>query len=108
MTAQDYADFLKILGDKTRLSMLKIMESTECCVCHFADIFDMSQSAISQHMKRLKMLGIVNEERRSQWIYYSLDREHVNYQFIRSILEQVPDHLVMTDEVQAVLENMSC
>lgn len=63
------ANILKLLGDKTRLTMVKIMSEHECCVCEFVDLFEMSQPAISQHLRKLKDSGIVNEERRGQWIF---------------------------------------
>lgn len=62
------ANILKLLGDKTRLTMIKIMAEHECCVCEFVDLFEMSQPAISQHLRKLKDSGIVNEARRGQWV----------------------------------------
>ncbi|MBP1173128.1 MULTISPECIES: metalloregulator ArsR/SmtB family transcription factor [unclassified Paenibacillus] len=83
------ADHLKLLGDKNRLAMLSLLREREWCVCEFVDIFDMSQPAISQHLRKLKSQGIVKEERRSQWVYYSLnvdDKPH-----IQAVLESMPD-----------------
>ncbi|GIP42778.1 hypothetical protein J45TS6_12370 [Paenibacillus sp. J45TS6] len=82
------ADRLKLLGDKTRLTMLLLLQEREWCVCEFVDIFEMSQPAISQHLRKLKSLGIVKEERRGQWIYYSLFIEDKPY--ISAVLEQLP------------------
>ncbi|AJE52705.1 MULTISPECIES: ArsR/SmtB family transcription factor [Paenibacillus] len=83
------ADHLKLLGDKTRLAMLSLLREREWCVCEFVDIFDMSQPAISQHLRKLRSQGMVKEERRSQWVYYSLnvdDKPH-----IQAVLECMPD-----------------
>jgi ArsR family transcriptional regulator len=35
----------------------------------------MGQSRVSYHMRRLKGAGLVREERRGKWSFYSLDRE---------------------------------
>jgi ArsR family transcriptional regulator, arsenate/arsenite/antimonite-responsive transcriptional repressor len=35
----------------------------------------MGQSKVSYHMKKLKDAGLVQEERRGKWAFYSLDRE---------------------------------
>ena len=35
----------------------------------------MGQSKISYHMRKLKDAGLVREERRGKWGFYSLDRE---------------------------------
>ena len=45
------------------------------CVCEFEDHFGMGQSKVSYHMKKLKDAGLVREERRGKWSFYSLDRE---------------------------------
>jgi ArsR family transcriptional regulator len=45
------------------------------CVCEFEEHFGMGQSKVSYHMKKLKDAGLVREERRGKWAFYSLDRE---------------------------------
>ena len=45
------------------------------CVCEFERYFGMGQSRVSYHMARLKEAGLVREERRGRWSFYSLDRE---------------------------------
>ena len=45
------------------------------CVCEFEAYFRMVQSKVSYHMKKLKEAGLVREERRGRWSFYSLDRE---------------------------------
>lgn len=45
------------------------------CVCEFQDRFVMGQSKVSYHMRKLKDAGLVWEERRGKWSFYSLDRE---------------------------------
>ena len=108
ITVNDYADVLKLLGDKTRLSILKILEQTECCVCLFADLFDISQSAISQHMRKLKDLDLVKEDPHKQWIFYSLNTDSKYYGFIKSILEQIPEDVADLKKVEADVLEMNC
>ena len=45
------------------------------CVCEFEAYFGMSQSKVSYHMKKLKEAGLVREEKRGKWSFYSLDGE---------------------------------
>ncbi|GAA4068131.1 metalloregulator ArsR/SmtB family transcription factor [Amphibacillus indicireducens] len=82
---------LKLLGDKTRLTMMKLIENHACCVCEFVEIFKMSQPSISQHLRKLKDLGLVEEERNSQWTFYSVDKSSEYYPFIKTILDQLPN-----------------
>jgi ArsR family transcriptional regulator len=84
----DIADDLKLLGDKTRLAMLSLLKEREWCVCEFLDIFDISQPAISQHLRKLKSRGIVKESKRGQWVHYSLNVEDKPH--LRAVLQQMP------------------
>lgn len=84
------AVILRILGDKTRLSMLRLIQMKDCCVCEFVEIFNMSQPAISQHMRRLKEAGLVNERRSGKWIIYSLNQENRYYSLLQDVLKHIP------------------
>jgi ArsR family transcriptional regulator len=44
------------------------------CVCEFEDHFGMGQSKVSYHLRKLKEAGLVREERRGKWSFYSIDR----------------------------------
>ncbi|MEC3883653.1 metalloregulator ArsR/SmtB family transcription factor [Halobacillus litoralis] len=85
------AHTLKLLGDKTRLTILGLVKDSECCVCEFVEVLQMSQPSISQHLRKLRDAGLVKEQRRGQWIFYSLNREHATYPIIQQVLEQIPD-----------------
>ena len=43
------------------------------CVCEFEERFGMGQSKVSYHVKKLKDAGLVREEKRGRWSFYSLD-----------------------------------
>lgn len=85
------ASILKLLGDKTRLTMVKMLDSNDCCVCEFVTIFNTSQPAISQHLRKLKDAYIVKESRRGQWIIYSLNKDSEYYPVIQSLLQHLPN-----------------
>jgi ArsR family transcriptional regulator, arsenate/arsenite/antimonite-responsive transcriptional repressor len=83
----------RALSDPIRVRMLSMMaDGRSCCdfsgagvpadegeegicVCEFEGIFGMGQSKVSYHVKKLKDAGLVREERRGKWAFYSLDRE---------------------------------
>ena len=89
----EIAEDLKLLGDKTRLAMLSLLKEREWCVCEFVDIFDISQPAISQHLRKLKNRGIVNESKRGQWVHYSLNVEDKPH--LKAVLNQMPDTITI-------------
>lgn len=85
------AQVLKLLGDKTRLTIISVLHKQECCVCELVELFEMSQPSISQHLRKLKDAGLVAEERKGQWIYYSLNQSNEYYSLIENILVHVHD-----------------
>ena len=70
------AEEFKVLGDKTRLRILALLQGRELCVCDLTEVLEISQPGVSQHMRRLRQAGFVHERRGGQWIYYSLNMEH--------------------------------
>ena len=63
-------------------------ESPGICVCEFEDYFRMGQSKVSYHVRKLKEAGLVREEKRGKWSFYSLDREAT-----RDLLDDTAAHL---------------
>ncbi|MDL4843132.1 ArsR/SmtB family transcription factor [Aquibacillus rhizosphaerae] len=102
MDVEKVAMTLKLLGDKTRLIMVKLLDSHDCCVCEFVEIFKTSQPSISQHLRKLRDVGLVKEERRGQWIFYSLNKDNSYYCFVQQVLGQLPsqDHKLKELEEQ--------
>jgi len=49
-------------------------EGLGICVCEFEDYFKMGQSKVSYHIRKLRDAGLVREEKRGKWSFYSLDR----------------------------------
>ncbi|WP_100637947.1 ArsR/SmtB family transcription factor [Marinobacter salexigens] len=64
----------KALSDGLRLAaLLLIREQKELCVCELTEAFDVSQPKVSRHLAALREAGLVETERRGQWIYYSVN-----------------------------------
>lgn len=85
------AECMKLLSDPTRLLIMKLVSKKEYCVCQFVDMFDMSQPAVSQHLRKLKQAGLLKEERRGQWRFYSMDPNSYHTPMIQLILAQIDD-----------------
>jgi ArsR family transcriptional regulator len=68
------------------------------CVCEFEAQFGMGQSKVSYHMKKLKDAGLVQEERRGKWSFYSLDREAAS-----GLLGEAADRLISGAEKRSVV-----
>ena len=89
----------KALGDPIRLRMLSLMaQGRGCCglpdpsargvpgtgdpqgicVCEFQEQFGLGQSKTSYHLRVLRDAGLVKEETRGKWSFYSIDGEAVD------------------------------
>jgi len=74
----DASPKLKALGHPVRLGIaLRLAEEGGTCACDFAEVFSISQPAVSQHLKVLREAGLVRTRREGTQIYYSLDADGV-------------------------------
>ncbi|OSQ48002.1 ArsR/SmtB family transcription factor [Thalassospira alkalitolerans] len=70
--AREAAEFLKTLGNEWRLMILCSLGLAEKSVSTLEGELGIKQSALSQHLARLRRDGLVKTRRESQTIYYSL------------------------------------
>jgi len=66
------ADFLKTLANPNRLVILSRLLGKETCVGDLEKNLGISQSALSQHLGRMRGEGLVSTRRVSQQIYYRI------------------------------------
>ena len=67
------AKVLKALAHPTRLFMVEELAGGEKCVCKFSEEIDADFSTISKHLSVLKQAGIVRNEKRGKWVFYTLE-----------------------------------
>lgn len=79
-TAQQYADWFKVLADPTRLRILNLLAHNDrpLCVCDIVEQFDLGQPTISHHLKILRESCFVKTERHGAFIYYSINHNCMN------------------------------
>ena len=70
--AERIAEVSKALGDPIRLQLVDVLRkhAGKVCVCELVPLFDISQPTLSHHLKKLRMAGIVDSERKGLWAYY--------------------------------------
>lgn len=71
----DASNMLKAMANARRLMVLCMLHDGEKSVGELERLVGLSQSALSQHLARLRRDGIVQTRREAQTIYYSIDRE---------------------------------
>jgi DNA-binding transcriptional ArsR family regulator len=75
--AGETARFLAILGNGKRLAILCLLVDGEMSVGAIAEKVQLSQSALSQHLAKLRGEELVSTRRVRQTIYYSCRSEQV-------------------------------
>ena len=70
--AERLAAVAKALADPIRMQLVDVLRkhAGKVCVCELQPLFDVSQSTLSHHLKKLRDAGIVGVERRGLWAYY--------------------------------------
>ncbi|THV38655.1 ArsR/SmtB family transcription factor [Glycomyces buryatensis] len=76
------ADALRMLSDPTRLKLMwALLEGEENVAC-LADLVGARPTAVSQHLSKLKLAGLVHARREGTFMYYTAAGDH-----LRTILE---------------------
>lgn len=75
--ARHASTLLKAMSNPHRLLILSQLTHGERCVSELEKIVGLSQSALSQHLARLRRDKMVKTRRAAQTIYYSLTGEDV-------------------------------
>ncbi|MFO7820286.1 MAG: metalloregulator ArsR/SmtB family transcription factor, partial [Halanaerobacter sp.] len=68
---------LKALADKKRLKIVELLLKKDYCVKALAKEVEMSESAVSQHLKRLREVGLIVGEKRGYWVHYVVQVDEV-------------------------------
>ncbi|EDP25843.1 transcriptional regulator, ArsR family [Coprococcus eutactus ATCC 27759] len=66
------ADIFKQLSDGSRLRILWMLCHLEECVSNIAAAMEMSDPAVSHHLKQLKSSGLIVSRRDGKEVYYKL------------------------------------
>lgn len=75
------ANLFKMYADPTRLKILNCLFENELCVCEIAYLCDMTHSAVSHQLSKLKDNKIIKGNKIGKNVYYSLDDSHIELIF---------------------------
>jgi DNA-binding transcriptional ArsR family regulator len=96
------ADLLNVGGNIQRLKIMYLLHAhKEMCVCDLAEVLELTDSAVSQHLRKLRDKNIVKARRAGQTIYYSLVSNIFtsNLRDMLSLEETKEPHAFMQKEV---------
>jgi ArsR family transcriptional regulator len=74
LDAERIAASARTLSEPLRVQILDVLRRSDepVCQCELIALFDIRQSLLSHHMRKLTDAGLVLVERRHKWAYYSV------------------------------------
>jgi ArsR family transcriptional regulator, arsenate/arsenite/antimonite-responsive transcriptional repressor len=77
LDAERIAALAKAIAEPLRVQILDVLGRSDgnVCQCELIALFDIGQSLLSHHMKKLVDAGLVGVERRHKWAYYSVSSD---------------------------------
>lgn len=68
-----FNDTMKAIADPTRRSILNLLKDGSKTAGEIAGNFDMTGATVSHHLNQLRKAGLIYENKRKNFIYYSLN-----------------------------------
>lgn len=87
------AESFRLLADPTRIKVLWALLQGESSVACLAELAGAAPTAVSQHLAKLRLAGLVKGRREGTFVYYSAADEHV-----RALLSEALFHAEHADE----------
>ena len=95
---QVVADTFQMLSDPTRIRLLSALAQGEQSVSCLAEIIGANTAAVSQHLSKLRLAGIVRQRRKGTFIFYTLNDVHAGQLLSEALshaehlTQGLPDH----------------
>jgi ArsR family transcriptional regulator len=74
----DICSCFKAMGDPVRVSILKALCCERLCVGDIVARVNLSQPAVSHHLRILREAGLVNTEKEGTTVYYTMNKDRVS------------------------------
>ena len=110
----DIVETFKALSDPTRAQLIHLLTHRAYSVNELADDVNVSPSAVSHHLAKLRAIRLVQTRRDGNQIFYSIDDSHVAALFREALYHldhvrgNLPDHPYLTEKAWTnVLEDDS-
>lgn len=84
------ANIIKSLSHPARLLVVQTLAEGERCVCELTELIGSDMSTVSKHLSLLKNAGIIQDEKRSNKVYYKLKTPCILnfFQCVERVLEE--------------------
>lgn len=73
--AKELARLLKVLSVETRVRIVQLLKERPLCVNALAAKLDVTQGAVSQHLRIMRDAGLVIDDKRGYFVHYRLNEK---------------------------------
>jgi ArsR family transcriptional regulator len=102
---QDFIRVMKALSDPNRVKIIKMLQHKTMCVCEMQEALQVSQPAVSKHLKLLEEVGLVNSKKEGQWVNYFLT-DGRSSPYVASLLGNLRHWLENDSEITDLVERL--
>lgn len=88
-TASRVAELFQALSDPSRVRILASLMDGEVNVGGLATAVEISESAVSHHLRNLRLMRLVRTRKDGRQVFYSLDDDH-----IAGLIQSGMDHVI--------------
>ena len=81
----DVVETFRMLSDPTRAQLVYLLTRQEYSVNELSDFVNVSASAVSHHLAKLRAVKLVKTRREGNQIFYSIDDRHVAALFVEAL-----------------------
>ncbi|MFH1241960.1 MAG: metalloregulator ArsR/SmtB family transcription factor [Pseudomonadota bacterium] len=102
---KDFIKVMKALSDPNRVKIVKMLQHKSMCVCELREAIQISQPAVSKHLKLLEEAGLVGFKKDGLWVNY-----HITYgsesPYVASLLGNMRHWLEENQEIADLVQRL--
>ena len=102
---RDFIRVMKALSDPNRIKIIKMLQHKTMCVCEMQSALQVSQPAVSKHLKLLEDAGLVSSLKDGLWVNYHLT-DGGGSPYAANILGNLKHWLEDDQQIAALLERL--
>ncbi|MBW1861256.1 MAG: winged helix-turn-helix transcriptional regulator [Deltaproteobacteria bacterium] len=96
---------MKALSDPNRVKIIKMLQHKTMCVCEMQEALQVSQPAVSKHLKLLEDAGLVSFHKDGLWVNYHLTDGNES-RYVASLLGNLRHWMEDDKEIADLVEKL--
>ena len=102
ITLKELVNRFKALGDETRFKLFLLLSENNICVKGLAKVLNISESAVSQHLKVLRNAGLIKGEKIGYFVHYNVQKNVLKE--LRNAIDELSKDIVDLKEQEKALQ----